>query len=691
VTSIVVAGALASKAGSGGEAWVRLSYALGFRRLGFDVRLVEEASGASPKAVEYARAVAAAFGLEYELAGDELDGADVLVNVSGNLRSPELLARFRRRLYVDIDPGFTQLWHEQGLLDLSGHDAYFTIGENIGRHDCPIPTGGIAWRHTRPPVVLDEWPVSPSGFDRFTTIANWRAPFGAIEPFGLKHHEWRKVISLPQATGLPFEAALAIDPADETDRASLEQHGWRLVDPSAASDPERFRSYVQASGAEFSVAQGVYVGTGSGWFSDRTVRYLAAGKPALVQDTASAVPAGEGLLKFRTLDEAVAGARAIADDYERHAGFARVLAEEFFDSDKVLTALLEDVPSRTIRPVGTVTAHATDSEQTFCFAVSGESRPTVPRMAFSEITRRIFRELELIRPAFVLFTGDAIWGFNDSREELIEEVERFRELADSTCVPVYNAPGNHEMQSEQPAIATLRDEGWDLYGSFDVGRWHFVCLNTDEWWRERRVCGEQLDWLRHDLARHADAAGIFVFMHRPLFSWFHDDFNPDDSEELQHLFRTHPVRAVFASHDHMYSLELRDGVRYYTVGGGGAPLYAPPDRGGFAHYLLVTIDGDEVDYGVVEPFHLECETLDGGARVRLANTTDRNLLLRNVRLSTTRAADYKLVCDFVDYARERQPVRARIAEVEEDGATASIRAEIEVPKAAGFWVTVEPA
>ena len=214
---------------------------------------------------------------------------------------------------------------------------------------------------------------------------------------------------------------------------------------------------------------------------------------------------------------------------------------------------------------------------------------------------------------------------------------------------------------------------------------------TDEWWRERRVCGEQLDWLRHDLARHADAAGIFVFMHRPLFSWFTDDFNPDDSEELQHLFRTHPVRAVFASHDHMYGLEVRDGVRYYTAGGGGAPLYAQPDRGGFAHYLLVTIGAGEVDYNVVEPFHIEYETLDAGAGVRLANTTDRDLLLRNVRLSVPRTGDYKLVCDFVDFARQRQPVQARIAEVEEAGGTASIRAEVEVPTGTSFYVTAEPA
>jgi hypothetical protein len=653
--------------------------------------MVEEAPNAAPADVEAARVLAAEFGLEYSLAGPDLEGADILVNISGNVRSPELLARFGRRLYVDLDPGFTQFWHRQGLLELSGHDIYFTIGENIERHDSPIPPGGIRWRYARQPVVVADWPVVASGFDRFTTVANWRAPFGPIRPYGLKHHEWRNVLSLPQATGLPFEAALAIHSADDADRKALERHDWKLVDPAVADHPARFRTYVQGSGAEFSVAQGIYVATKSGWFSDRTVRYLVSGKPVLVQDTGSSIPAGEGLVVFATLEEAAAGARSIVDDYGRHSRVARCLAEEFFESDRVLTALLEDVPSRTLRPVGKAPSRELVAAESFCFAVSGESRPTVPGMPPSEVTQRIFRELALIRPEFVLFTGDAIWGYGSSREQLIEEMHRFRQLAESTEVPLFNAPGNHEMHSDLEAIAILQEHGWDLYGSFDVGGWHFVCLNTDEWWRERRVCGEQLDWLRHDLAARRDARGIFVFMHRPLFSWFSDDFNPDDAAELQHLFRAHRVRAVFASHDHMYGLELRDGVRYYTVGGGGAPLYAQPDHGGFAHYLLVHVNGDDVDYNVVEPFHIEYEVLDGGARVRLANTTDRDLVLRNVPLRAPRAENYRLACEFFDFARRRQPVRARIAEIKSDGGTASIRAEVEVPTGTAFYLEAEPA
>jgi hypothetical protein len=343
VTVVAVAGALANKAGSGGEAWVRLSYALGLQRLGCAVCLIEEENAASAEALDYARAVAERFELDYRSA-EETAGGDLLVNVSGNVRSEEVRGCFRRTAFVDIDPGFTQFWHERGVEPIPEHDVYFTIGQNIGTNGCPIPTCGLEWRHTRPPAVLDEWPASGGGFDRFTTVSTWRSPFGPIEPYGLKHHQWRMFLDLPERTGLSFEAALDIDPADAADRDALEQNGWHLVDPAATAQPESFQDYVQGSGAEFSVAQGIYVETGSGWFSDRTVRYLASGRPALVQDTGftTTLPAGEGLVAYRTREEAAAGARAIVDDYERHARVSRALAEEYFDSDTVLAAMLED-------------------------------------------------------------------------------------------------------------------------------------------------------------------------------------------------------------------------------------------------------------------------------------------------------------------------------------------------------------
>jgi hypothetical protein len=201
------------------------------------------------------------------------------------------------------------------------------------------------------PVVLDEWPVCGSeARDRFTTVGSWRGPYGAIEHqgtrFGLKAHEFRKVLDFPRRVDQQVELALEIDDADERDLASLRGNGWRVVDPRrVAADPWSFRRYVQQSGAEFSVAQGIYVDTSTGWFSDRSTRYLASGKPVLVQDTGFSrnFPVGEGLLTFRTLEDAVAGVAQIITDYPRHCRAARDLAEAYFDSDKVLGRLLEQV------------------------------------------------------------------------------------------------------------------------------------------------------------------------------------------------------------------------------------------------------------------------------------------------------------------------------------------------------------
>lgn len=364
MTVIVVAGALANKYLNGGEAWVRLSWIEGFRRLGFDVWFVEQIAAQSPEPAAFFERVTGEFGLsdravlldEREpVPSDLLDvaaSADLLLNISGHLRMEELFGCFRRKAYVDIDPGFTQFWQASGDMGahLDGHDYYFTIGENIGRPECPIPTDGIRWLPTRQPVVLDQWPVvNGAAPSRFTTVANWRGPYGRIEhagrTYGLKLDEFRKFVELPRQSPATFELALSIHPAEERDLELLRLNGWTLVDPAeAAADPASFRDYVQASGAEFSVAQGIYVETGSGWFSDRTVRYLASGKPALVQDTGftRTIPAGEGLLAFSTLEEAAEGAREITDDYDRHSRAARRIAEEEFDSDRVLGRLLED-------------------------------------------------------------------------------------------------------------------------------------------------------------------------------------------------------------------------------------------------------------------------------------------------------------------------------------------------------------
>jgi hypothetical protein len=161
----------------------------------------------------------------------------------------------------------------------------------------------------------------------------------------LKAHEFRKFVRLPTLTHHAFEIALDLDPADRPDLESLRRNAWSIVDPkTVAGDPFTFRRYIQTSSAECSAAQGIYVQTQSGWFSDRTVRYLASGKPALVQDTgfSRTYPTGRGLVSFRTLEEAAAGADQIVRDYELHARAARAIAEEFFDSNTVLASFLRD-------------------------------------------------------------------------------------------------------------------------------------------------------------------------------------------------------------------------------------------------------------------------------------------------------------------------------------------------------------
>jgi hypothetical protein len=383
VATIIVGGALANKYLNGGEAWVRLNWALGFQKLGFKVYLVEQISRES--CVDSAGAVTAfddcvnlayfkqvteefglsnssaliyangeqVYGLSYSELLDVASTADLLVNITGHLKLEPLTSLPRRKAYIDLDPGYTQFWQTTGNTGarLEGHDFYFTVGENIGTPACSIPTGGILWRPIPQPVVLEHWQVSPEGtHDRFTTIASWRGGYGPAQygdkSFGVKAHEFRKFIELPQRSAQTFEIALDIHPAETKDLALLHENKWKLVDPKqVAPDPSSFRRYVQTSGAEFSPAQGVYVETDSGWFSDRTVRYLASGKPALVQETGFSrnYPVGDGLLAFSTLDQAIAGAELIARDYDKHCQSARALAEEYFDSDKVLGRLVEEI------------------------------------------------------------------------------------------------------------------------------------------------------------------------------------------------------------------------------------------------------------------------------------------------------------------------------------------------------------
>ncbi len=388
---VIVGGALANKPGYGGEAWVRMSWVRGLRRLGLEAYLVERieprvcsdtAGRAAPftesRNLDWFRKVARRFELAEAAVlvcgqGEEVHGmslpelrdlaaeADLLVNISGHLPLDGSagtplegwLRPVRRKVYVDLDPGFTQFWHAAGDpgARVADHDLHFTVGENVGSSDCGIPTNGLRWRPIRQPVLLEDWPVvAPEEPDRLTTVASWRGSYGPVrhdgKRYGLKAHEFRKYLELPSLAPGRFEVALDIHPADRKDLEALRGHGWRVTDPKeVAGSADAFRSYIQRSGAEFSVAQGIYVETASGWFSDRSARYLASGRPTLLQDTGFSrnLPVGEGLVPFRTLREAAAGARRIARDYGAHARAARALAEEHFDARRVLGRFLEEV------------------------------------------------------------------------------------------------------------------------------------------------------------------------------------------------------------------------------------------------------------------------------------------------------------------------------------------------------------
>jgi hypothetical protein len=378
----VVAGAIANKPRNGGEAWVRLNWLLGLRRLGWDVFFVERLAAAGDPAGAPWRAgdsanrrhledVMDAHGLGDSWAllderGDAIAGpprgeveaamaeAEVLFNHSGHLPPGPLRDAPRRRVYVDLDPAFTQLWDAdpEVAFAVAGHEHHVTVGLGVGRPGCRLPTGGVDWIPTPPPVVLDSWPQAPVPTGepfRFTTVATWRSPYGGLSvedrPAGGKHHEFRRVLDLPRRVdGAAFELALDIHPGDAADLEALRAAGWKVVEPrDVAPTPAAFAAYVRGSDAEFSVAQGAYVASRCGWFSDRTAAYLASGRPALVQDTGigEALPVGEGLLTFADLASAEDAARRLLADPVAHAEAARELARAHLDSDLVLGGLLE--------------------------------------------------------------------------------------------------------------------------------------------------------------------------------------------------------------------------------------------------------------------------------------------------------------------------------------------------------------
>jgi len=236
-----------------------------------------------------------------------------------------------------------------GGLSIGDHHAYLTVGANIGKSDSEIPALGVKWRPFRPFVYLPMWPVA-QGRDRnapFTSITQWtweELPWRGKTVDASKRSAYLKYLRLPTVARRPFELAANIgfkDPAG--DHALLRRNGWRVVDPNeVASSPQRYQQYIRASRAEFMCPKPLHVELKTGWFSDRSVAYLASGRPVLAEDTGfgQSVPSDAGLIDFRDIDQASAGVSEIDANYERHCRAARQLAEDLFDSQTCLRAML---------------------------------------------------------------------------------------------------------------------------------------------------------------------------------------------------------------------------------------------------------------------------------------------------------------------------------------------------------------
>jgi hypothetical protein len=271
--------------------------------------------------------------------------ADLLLNIGGVCWLPEFKA-CRRRVLIDMDPFFSQV---RGFASevLQDYHVHFTYGANIGTAGCTIPTQGIEWLPTVPPVVCDLWEgAAPLANAPFTTVANWGA-YGDLvhggEEYGQKNREFLRLIDVPRCSGQDLE--LALSGADASSEQRLREAGWSIISGGAvaATSIHRYRDYIRSSRGEFSAAKHAYVKTRSGWFSDRSVCYLAAGLPVILQDTGYSdwLPVGRGLLAFASPDEAVACLAQVNDDYETHCRAAAELAATVFDYKKVLSALLQ--------------------------------------------------------------------------------------------------------------------------------------------------------------------------------------------------------------------------------------------------------------------------------------------------------------------------------------------------------------
>jgi hypothetical protein len=381
---LVVVGTLASSPYAG-MAWMHMQIAAGLRRLGHDVYYIETTSSwpydpvrqacvrDSDYALSYLDRIAqscglgdrwayrrsysdkAWFGLPRAKAEGLLASADAVLNVAGATRFAEEGLKVGRLVHFGTDPVIHEIRFAQGDENIgtliAEHDECVTYGENIGRADCPIPPLPRLRAKTRQPVLLDLWESSPPARDVFTTVGNWKQTGDDVEFNGKayywsKHHEFLKFMGLPQRVDVPLELAMGQAGMSTDDRALLKASGWQLVDATAfTTDPWPYREYVRSSRGEFTVAKDQNVRLRSGWFSERSACYLAAGRPVITQDTgfSTVLPTGEGLFAFNTMEEILTAFDAINADYARHSRAARAIAEEYFRAETVLAKVLEDL------------------------------------------------------------------------------------------------------------------------------------------------------------------------------------------------------------------------------------------------------------------------------------------------------------------------------------------------------------
>jgi hypothetical protein len=370
----------------GGVAWDYGQYLLGLQDLGFEVFYLEDAGGPTynPLTKEYGedpsygvafleKSLAKfsdslgkrwsfrscnneSFGLSTETIEEIVAGADLFLNVSGGTLLRDAYMPNRCKVLIDSDPGWNQFvnypkWDANpgwlGTHGYRGHDFYFSYAERLGMDDCLLPDMGLNWFPTRPLATMDNWQRVGLG-KRWTTVMTWNNFYRAVEYegkcYGTKELEFPKIESLPlRCPHVDFELAIggASPPVERWNEL-----GWRIIDSHQISATmEDYQEYVEASRAEISVAKNLYSATRSGWFSCRSVCFLAAGLPVVVQDTGFSefLPCGKGMLVFSEESEAVEAVNAVESDYERHAAAAREIAREHFASDRVLPRLLSQV------------------------------------------------------------------------------------------------------------------------------------------------------------------------------------------------------------------------------------------------------------------------------------------------------------------------------------------------------------